>query len=129
MFFRQSFLLVLGVSPLQTVGYLCSQEYSRLKGLSGDHLVQAFSENRNFYQIVSDLLSFEFSQKLGGPLSYPFQHRSIPVGNIFFSDFFFLFPLLEPVHSALCSTASRSARSLFLFFIPCSCILKDICHV
>lgn len=65
------FLSVLGVSLIQTVGYLCSQEYSRLKGLSGDHLVQAFSENRNFYQIVSDLFSFDFSQKLGGPLSYP----------------------------------------------------------
>lgn len=48
------------------------------------------------------------------------------MGNIFFSDFFFLFPLLEPVQSALCSTASRSARSLFLFFIPYSCIKASV---
>lgn len=36
------FLLVLSISHIQTIGYLCSQEYPRLEGLSGDQLVQAF---------------------------------------------------------------------------------------
>lgn len=36
------FLLVLSTSLIQAIGYVCSQEYSRLEGLSGDQLVQAF---------------------------------------------------------------------------------------
>lgn len=117
--------MVLSVLPIQTIEYLCSQEYSRFEGLSGDHLVQAFSGSRNFDQIAWDLFSFEFSQKLGGPCVLPLLTRVFPWETFFFQISSFFFLLLEPVHS----TASRSARSLFLFFIPYGCILEEICLV
>lgn len=82
--------MVLSVLPIQTIEYLCSQEYSRLEGLSGDHLVQAFSGSRNFDQIAWDLFSFEFSQKLGGPCVLPLLTRVFPWETFFFRFLLFL---------------------------------------
>lgn len=114
------FPLVLSVLPIQTIEYLCSQEYSRLEGLSGDHLVQAFSGSRNFDQIAWDLFSFEFSQKLGGPCVLPLLTRVFPWETFFFQISSFSFS-----YWSLCILQLQGVQGVFFSSLyPMAAYLK-----